>query len=339
MEDPAITAVIALHDGAEFIEDALNSVFAQTHPPARTIVVDDGSADEGPAIVEQMGRAHDVLLIRKQNGGQSSARNLGISHATTPLIALLDQDDIWYPHHLERLVVPFRDSRYPALGWVYSNIDEIDRDGNMVTRCLLDTFHGVEHPKRTLTGCLARDMYILPSASLIGRDAFERVGGFDERLVGYEDDDLFLRMFRSCYDNVYLPDSLTKWRIFTSSTSFSPHMARSRMIYFHKLLGSLPENRRGTKYVEDLLAPRFLRACLSDYRRVLGSENKAERDFALENMKCLLPHLNPGIRLVTRAALPLGFVIGPPPIGHLARKIAPVVRSAYRFAAGRKRPA
>ena len=51
------------------------------------------------------------------------------------------------------------------------------------------------HPKRDVFTCLTMDMFILPSASLIARKAFEAVGGFDENLMGYEDDDLFLRLF------------------------------------------------------------------------------------------------------------------------------------------------
>ena len=102
MEDKAITAIIPLYNGAEFIEGSLNSVLTQTLPPVKIVVVDDGSADAGPAIVERMARQHNnISLLSKPNGGQSSARNLGAAHAQTPLIALLDQDDIWYPHHLE----------------------------------------------------------------------------------------------------------------------------------------------------------------------------------------------------------------------------------------------
>ena len=56
-------------------------------------------------------------------------------------------------------------------------------------------------------------MHVLPSAVLIAREAFEAVGGIDERLSGYEDDDLFLRIFGAGYDNVYLNERLSKWRI------------------------------------------------------------------------------------------------------------------------------
>src|SRR5258708_16230293 len=246
MGELAIPAIIQLYNGAPFIKESLYSVLSQTLPPAKIIVVDDGSTDEGPDIVALMARDHDIWLIRKSNGGQGSARNFGISHATTPLVALLDQDDIWYPHHLECLIKPFREVRYPELGWVYSNLDEVDRDGQMVARCCLNSTQDVEHPKRSLAGCLATDMFVLPTASLISRQAFEEVGGFDERLIGYEDDDLFLRIFRCGYDNVYVNEALAKWRIFSGSASYTPRMGRSRMIYLRKLLETFPpDNLRG----------------------------------------------------------------------------------------------
>ena len=77
-----ITAVVPLYNGARFIEESLRSVFAQTLPPAEVIVVDDGSTDDGPAIVEGLAREFPIRLLRKENGGQSSARNFGIAHST-----------------------------------------------------------------------------------------------------------------------------------------------------------------------------------------------------------------------------------------------------------------
>jgi glycosyltransferase involved in cell wall biosynthesis len=240
--DLSIVAIVPLYNGAKFIEEAIRSVLAQTLQPAEFLVVDDGSTDDGPAIVERIAKENPLIkLWRKSNGGQSSARNFGVARSKSALIALLDQDDVWYPHHLETLVKPFRRERAIPLGWVYSNLDEVDESGGMITRSLLNTMPA-HHPKRTLIECLAMDMFILPSASLIAREAFEAVGGFDERLSGYEDDDLFLRLFRSGYDHVYIDQPLSKWRIYIGSTSYSPRMARSRMIYAEKLMATFPDN-------------------------------------------------------------------------------------------------
>ena len=306
MKDPEITAIIPLYNGAEFIEEALNSALAQTRPPAKIVVVDDGSTDNGPGIVALMARDHAITLIQKPNGGQASARNLGVAHSQTPLIALLDQDDIWYPHHLEELVKPFCEIRYPELGWVYSNLDEIDRDGRMVTRSCLDQKPEIEHPKRSLVGCLTTDMFILPTSSLISRRAFDAAGGFDERLVGYEDDDLFLRMFRLGYDNVYVNRALAQWRIFSGSASYSLRMGRSRMIYLRKLIETFPPGDfRNLNYVRELIAPRFCPWLLLEYRAALASGDRALLQEAIDNLEFLSAYLPRQARLAFRAMLPM----------------------------------
>ena len=210
--DPRISTIIPLYNGATYIEAALRSVMRQTLPPNEVIVVDDGSTDNGAEIVRRLAAEYPITLLSKANGGQSSARNFGAVHATGDLIALLDQDDIWYPDHLAELVKPFLRPRSTALGWVYSNLDEIAANGHMLVRSFLTTL-GSQHPKRDIFACLKQDMFILPSASLISREAFDAVGGFDERLSGYEDDDLFLRLFLAGFDNEYIDTPLSQWRI------------------------------------------------------------------------------------------------------------------------------
>ena len=102
-------------------------------------------------------------------------------------------------------------------------------------------------------------MFVLPSASLISRKAFQAVGGFDESLSGYEDDDLFLRLFRAGYDNAFIDSALSRWRIYPTSTSYSPRMVASRMTFARKLLGDFAEDigiRRDDYY--DAITSRFL---------------------------------------------------------------------------------
>ena len=211
--DLGIAAIIPLYNGAKYIREALTSVLARRLQPTEIVVVDDGSTDDGPLIVAEMAATHPIRLLHKQNGGQASARNFGVAATTSGLIALLDQDDIWHPDHLQGLAEPFLSRSNVTLGWVYSNLDEIDETGNMIARAILSD-EDERHPKRTLIACLREDMFVLPSASLISRVAFQRVGGFDEQLRGYEDDDLFLRLFHAGFDNVYLHKPLSQWRIY-----------------------------------------------------------------------------------------------------------------------------
>lgn len=278
-ETPRISAIIPVYNGRKYLREAVDSVIAQTLPPIELIIVDDGSTDGSMDVLEGLEAPFPIVRLRQENAGQSAARNHGARVAKGDFIALLDQDDAWYPEHLEELARPFGEER--RLGWAYSNLDEMDEGGGMVTVGMLDDLPA-QHPKRSLHEMLSHDLFILPSASLIERKAFLAVGGFDERLSGYEDDDLFLRMFRAGYRNVYLPQSLSKWRIYGGSTSYTPRMAKSRRIYAEKLMEAFPKNPiMARNWIRDCIAPRFLGHSLGRYMQALEKGNDAECRAAL----------------------------------------------------------
>jgi glycosyltransferase involved in cell wall biosynthesis len=291
--DLSIVAVIPLYNGALWIEQSIRSVLSQTLQPNEFIVVDDGSTDEGPAVVEKLAQNHPIRLLRKSNGGQSSARNFGVAHSQSALIALLDQDDGWYPHHLETLIEPFRKPHRLPLGWVYSNLDLVTENGQLYCCDYLDDLP-VENPKRHLIRCFSEDMHILPSASLISRDAFESVGGFDERLSGYEDDDLFLRMFCKHWRNVYLSESLSFWRMNNVS----------RMIYARKLIAQFPDDRqRHMWFVRDFIAPKFFRILAREFSYAIDDRNHAVARRALDDLAEIAPYMPTRLHLSFLLAL------------------------------------
>jgi len=97
-----ITVVIPLYNKEPHIAKTLESVLAQTCPPSDIVVVDDGSKDQGAAVVARYAD-RGVRLIQQANQGESAARNTGIAAANTPYIAFLDADDWWLPEHLDEL--------------------------------------------------------------------------------------------------------------------------------------------------------------------------------------------------------------------------------------------
>lgn len=311
-----IATIIPLYNGGPFIRDALESVLAQSWPSDEIFVVDDGSSDDGPEIVEAMAKDHPITLLRKPNGGQSSARNFAAERCRSSHIALLDQDDAWYPDHLAVLRRPFLDrAADERLAVVYGNLDHVDQDGKMVAHNCLDIFCST-HPKTMLQQCLGQDMFILPGASLIEKTAFFAAGKFDERLSGYEDDDFFLRVFREGYRSVYVDQAVTKWRIHPGSTSYSMRMAVSRMIYYRKLVEAYPnEPRLHQFWVRDQIAPRFFRSVVGDYINGSKAGDLARMDRTWADMQVIAPELPrrprrrfrrvaPLIHLVHRARLP-----------------------------------
>jgi glycosyltransferase involved in cell wall biosynthesis len=282
-----ISAIIPLYNGGKYIRGALDSVLRQDRPADEIIVVDDGSTDDGASIVAEMAASHpSIKLVSKPNGGQSSARNFGVRHSKGDLIALLDQDDEWYPHHLRILEQPFKETRSIPLGWAYSNLDQVDVLGRMMTRSVLDTVPNTQHPKRDVLNCLGRHMFVLPGASIISRSAFDSVAGFDEQFVGYEDDDLFLRLFVAGFDNIYINEPLTKWRMHSTSTSFSEKMARSRALYFEKLKRNFPDEPNMARfYIRDHVAPRFTKTAIVELISAITRMDRAAAKRSAEQIR------------------------------------------------------
>jgi glycosyltransferase involved in cell wall biosynthesis len=289
-----ITVVIPLFDGAGHIERALGGVFAQTLLPDEVVVVDDGSHDDGAARAARLSGPVPVRLHAQVNAGQSAARNAGAGQATGDWIAFLDQDDIWRPRHLERLwqAATRLAARSAEPGWVYADVDLVDDAGAIVQPSFLHRRPG-RHPKGSVLDCLRHDMFILPSATLVSRHALQAVGGFDVRLKGYEDDDLFLRLMRAGYAHDFVDEPLVLYRSHAGSASRSVAMVCSLAVYADKLFAAFPDEP-GTDFhpSRDVIAPRFSRALLSHYAQAVlrGDEHTAEvaRDVA----ERLRPHLS-----------------------------------------------
>ncbi len=279
-EKLTIVAIIPLYNGAKWIEQTIQSVLDQTLQPDEFIVVDDGSTDKGPEIVEKLAQKHPIKLLRKPNGGQSSARNFGVANSKSDLIALLDNDDFWYPNHLHELIKPYKcRNRDRPLALTYSQLSHVDEKGLVVRRRLLDWWA----PKQTIVECLATDMGIQPSATLISRKAFDAVNGFDENLSCYEDDDLFLRLFRHGYDMAFVDKILSFWRIHPNSCMRSDNMWKSIRLYLSKQLTEFPEHKT-------IIVRRFFMNTIHLHLRALRSGAKLTKsiDF-LNEIYPLLP--------------------------------------------------
>ena len=252
---PTVVVIIPFYNGADFIERSVRSVFEQSVPANEVIVVNDGSRPEERAALGALADRYPFRILDKENGGQGSARNAGVAASTSEYICFLDQDDFYLPNHIETLVssIPWDDRLF---GYIYADLYEADGDGNVIRTGVIKDH--AQHPKRSIFDLLRYDMFVLPSAALVSRKAFDAVGGFDSQFMGYEDDDLFLRIFRKGYSNHFVDKAVTVWCIHTASTSFGIRMVRSRFKYFKKLLQMFPdEHQRGRYYLREYLMPRF----------------------------------------------------------------------------------
>lgn len=110
---------------AGYLGDALESVFAQTQPPADVIVVDDGSTDDTRTLIARFGDR--VRHIQQPHRGASAARNAGIQASSSKFVALLDADDVWTPDKLATQIPLLEND--PTVGLVCSDFAIQHADG------------------------------------------------------------------------------------------------------------------------------------------------------------------------------------------------------------------
>lgn len=292
-EMPLISVIIPVYNACRssrrFLLRAMESVACQTYPNVELVVVDDGSTDETPQVCKDFLARRPCLraqYLTKENGGQSSARNLGVTYCHGEYVAFLDQDDEWYVDKLERVVPWLRNKDIDVL---YTDGDFIDADDKVMFRGIHQIQHrGWPHPKRTIEDVLFKDIFVMPGLVTIKREVFEQVGGFDENLSGYEDDDLFLRLFET-FRVFYLPIPTLRWRIYGDSYSSSHRMLTSRTYYWKKLLDNYTEG--GTnRFRSHMISLRFFGAFMSQAVQQYRAQNPLCWD-SLDGAMEILPHL------------------------------------------------
>ena len=181
---PFVSVIIPTYNRAWVLKAALDSVLAQEFRDFELIVVDDGSTDHTPQILDAYHQ--DLMVIRQPNLGVSAARNRGIAAAGGELIAFLDSDDLWLPRKLSSQV-NFFNSNPEA---VINQTEEIwIRNGVRVNPKTRHHKPSGMIFEQSLALCL-----VSPSAVMMKPSLFDAVGLFDEDLPACEDYDLWLRI-------------------------------------------------------------------------------------------------------------------------------------------------
>ncbi len=223
-----VSVIVPAFNASAFVRQTLDSVLAQTYRDFEVIVVDDGSTDETPQILD--GYRDQVCVLRQSNAGQAAARNRGISRARGELLAFLDSDDLWDPEKLTRQVELL--GRFPEAVATYCDHRTVDGEG-----CLISTSGALGFPRASgdiRLALLMGSRIVTPSLVLVRRQAFTAAGGFDESAVmrGHEDSALWLclAMLGSI---LYSPETLVSYRRHSSQATRQPHyelrMARARL--------------------------------------------------------------------------------------------------------------
>lgn len=180
----------------EMLAEALASVVAQTLAPLEHLVVDDGSF----SVPDLPG----ATVLHVEHRGLGGARNAGLAVARGEAVALLDDDDLWHPHHLATCWAEMQRTEADV---VYADCEEVGRrDGYTFTVQDFDA------------ELLERENYLCVPATLVRTSALRAIGGFGEGAL--EDWDTWKRMARAGYRFVHLPEVTVTYRFHTDNLTY-----------------------------------------------------------------------------------------------------------------------
>jgi len=265
---PRVSAAIITHNRAHFLDDAISSVLDQTYRDLELIVVDDGSADDTPDVVDRYGSR--VRYIRQEHGGKADARNNAVTHATGEFVAFCDSDDAWLPFRLERQLTALE--QHPHTGMVHGQVVYVDEHRRPLadrTAAQRRAFSAA-HRKPATYASYAFNCFCLSSTILVRREAFETVGLYDCELP-IEDYDFYLRLVLE-YEVLFLDwPPLARYRVHDAKTA-AHELGAGQIRTAEKHLALLAEN---PGIPDARLARRNFELMIAQTWRVLGDRRRA----------------------------------------------------------------
>jgi glycosyltransferase involved in cell wall biosynthesis len=181
--------IIPAYNSERYIRETIDGVLKQTYRDFEIVVVDDGSTDATPLVVDQIEDPR-IRLLRKANGGSASARNVGIANSSGEYLQFLDADDLILPGKLMRQVELL--DTHPLVDVVYCSFRNFYAD-----RCDLHPPEWLRPPSDDPYRELVAGSIFPLHAALVRRTCAEAVGLFNTKLVSAEDWDFWIRIARA----------------------------------------------------------------------------------------------------------------------------------------------
>lgn len=190
--NPLVSVIIPCCNSERWIADSIASVLNQTYKNLDIIVVDDGSTD-GTANIVASFKDKNVSYYFKDNGGASSARNLGIKKAKGTLIAFLDSDDFWHESKIEAQVNAIQ----RGYDFVYCDYELIDSENRPLVKDFSIDPQSFKLPVSTLL--LSKNIVAGGSSVMLKKSIIENIGSFREDIIIGEDWEFWTRIFWNGY--------------------------------------------------------------------------------------------------------------------------------------------
>lgn len=255
MSDPLVSVIIPTYNREKEISAAVESVLKQTYQNIELIVVDDGSTD---ATLKKLSKYDDkIRVVCQDNAGPSAARNHGVSVSNGEIIAFLDSDDLYLPTKISRQVEVLQrvDGAVPCCLCNAIVCSPSGREKMSFDLAMLKSFYP-EGIWKDITRVLITRFILFTQAVAIRREAFLKLGGFDEHLQIMEDFDLALRLSLAG-PWAYIKTSLVIYHAYNlKSLSFQARKEKIKLqesivwLYSKILSGNMIHSRRVRRELE-----------------------------------------------------------------------------------------
>ena len=229
-QSPLVSVVIPTYNQADFLRQAIQSVFDQSYSSWEIIIVDNESTDHTESVIRSF-RSGKIKRLKIQNHGIIAAsRNTGIRHARGKFIAFLDSDDYWFPEKLRSSIDQMTREKADAVChseyWLFENGQQKAVSYGPADRC-------------TFRDLLKKGNCLSTSAILVKKEQVLEVGGFSENAAfkTVEDYDLWIRLVKHGCRFTFNNTLLGVYRIHSSgnSQSIAKHANATLALLHHYL--------------------------------------------------------------------------------------------------------
>jgi glycosyltransferase involved in cell wall biosynthesis len=300
---PKVSIVMPVLNGEKYIGEAIGSILAQTFSDFELVVIDDGSTDRTPELIEEFRAKMRVTCVRHDRcQGITRSVNDALRHAAGEYISFLDHDDLWFPEFLETQVRYME--QHPEVGMVHSDFQTVDAHGNVLESSVA-ACRNRGRPSGRVFAELFQNNFIVANSVLIRKKCFDRLGTFDEALR-WGDYHMWLRIARE-YRIDYMDKVLTKYRQHSNQGSREastrdpnqdpvPLQAIKRLVAqypeIRQELGDTTVRRRMGSFYFDHAYAWYLEGARKDARIVLRKALRSwptNRRYISLYLACLLP--------------------------------------------------
>jgi len=259
--DAAITVIMMAYNHEKYVAEAIESILQQTYSNFELIVVNDGSTDATDAIIRGF-RDSRITSISQANHGESAAITRGLDRAKGRFIALMDGDDVCYPHRLERQL-RFLTSRRARVvtSWIQLIDDDSEPIDNQPELLALANSWPCRSRAETFRRLWFRN-FLWPSSAMLDRTLLREVGGVCLASAQLQDYLLWIEIVKRTHIHT-IPEPLIRYRIRAgaANASLNPHnMPRAafemKQIY-RRIFDGLPTDIFRDAFACELRNPAF----------------------------------------------------------------------------------